>query len=190
MPSKPEVLKERRLNDPEFAEKCREATRKYRAANLEAERQRDKEAKAKKRSEDRAAHNAYMRSWNSANSERLNLEERERRKNDQDYAEKIRQQDRDRYAKNPRNHKHIRLKSIYGLGIQDFDKMRKDQNYCCAICGKHEDESAKGLAVDHCHTEGQVRGLLCSHCNTGLGQFKDDVSLLQKAIEYLNKFKE
>jgi hypothetical protein len=31
------------------------------------------------------------------------------------------------------------------------------------------------------------RGLLCSLCNMGLGLFKDDVSALRKAVEYLEK---
>ena len=43
------------------------------------------------------------------------------------------------------------------------------------------------LFVDHCHNTGKYRGLLCVTCNTGLGAFKDNVDLMQKAIEYLNE---
>lgn len=53
----------------------------------------------------------------------------------------------------------------------------------CAICGrsggKHE--------VDHDHKTGKVRGILCSRCNNGLGQFLDNITLLKKAITYLEK---
>ena len=43
------------------------------------------------------------------------------------------------------------------------------------------------LSVDHHHATGQMRGLLCNHCNVGLGNFKEDVSYLEAAIEYLKK---
>lgn len=55
----------------------------------------------------------------------------------------------------------------------------------CAICGTDASEFNKAFAVDHCHTTGKVRGLLCWHCNTSIGKFKDDVLLLQRAIDYL-----
>lgn len=35
----------------------------------------------------------------------------------------------------------------------------------CAICGKHERNFKKRLAVDHNHKTGNVRGLLCFYCN-------------------------
>ena len=55
----------------------------------------------------------------------------------------------------------------------------------CAICGKRDE--LRRLALDHCHKTGKLRGLLCMQCNTGLGQFRDDTNLLQKAITYLSK---
>jgi hypothetical protein len=39
---------------------------------------------------------------------------------------------------------------------------------------------------DHDHSTMKHRGWLCSACNTGLGKFRDDVQLLNKAINYLN----
>ena len=57
----------------------------------------------------------------------------------------------------------------------------------CFICGLDKDR--RNLCVDHCHTTGKVRGLLCDNCNVGLGRFKDNITLLEKAIKYLNDSK-
>lgn len=81
------------------------------------------------------------------------------------------------------------LKRNYGMTVADYAKMLEAQNGVCAICNKPETHVKNGkiamLAVDHCHTGGQVRGLLCVNCNQGLGQFKDDISTLERAIAYL-----
>ena len=79
-----------------------------------------------------------------------------------------------------------------GISFDDYLTMLKEQNGVCKICKQPETTSnghsgkIKDLAVDHCHTSGKVRGLLCSSCNSGLGLFKDDVSVLKSAIEYLS----
>lgn len=52
----------------------------------------------------------------------------------------------------------------------------------CWIC-----KSDKFLTVDHSHKHGQVRGTLCRTCNLGVAYFKDDISLLLQAIEYLKR---
>jgi len=63
------------------------------------------------------------------------------------------------------------------------------QNHCCEICGENVENCEKGsgnrLAVDHCHNTNKVRGLLCSACNILLGKAKDNISILQSAINYL-----
>jgi hypothetical protein len=60
----------------------------------------------------------------------------------------------------------------------------------CHICGVSEEENGKRLAVDHCHKTGKVRGLLCDNHNHGIGKFNEDVELLHRAIQYLEKHKE
>lgn len=81
--------------------------------------------------------------------------------------------------------KNFDLRRKYGIGIEQFNQMFADQNGRCAICGRHQTEFAKGLAVDHNHSTGAVRSLLCPNCNHGLGCFREDGVLLKKAIAYL-----
>jgi hypothetical protein len=74
-----------------------------------------------------------------------------------------------------------------GLSLEDYDTTLKQQGGCCAICGSAHDESVLygRLYVDHDHGTGRFRGLLCKFCNAGLGHFKDDPQILEKALEYL-----
>jgi hypothetical protein len=69
----------------------------------------------------------------------------------------------------------------YGITIEQYDDMYAAQAGKCLICDKHKIL----LNVDHDHATGKVRGLLCSLCNTSLGGFRDDITLLAKAIIYL-----
>lgn len=55
----------------------------------------------------------------------------------------------------------------------------------CAICNKEIPPLGKGRHLDHCHKTNVIRGILCTHCNFGLGNFKDNIESLSKAMEYL-----
>lgn len=77
-------------------------------------------------------------------------------------------------------HRQRRLKHEYGITEEEVSELNTKQGGKCAICK----EEVK-LVIDHCHTNGHVRGLLCSPCNVGLGHFKDNVSRLLNAINYL-----
>jgi len=85
------------------------------------------------------------------------------------------------------------LQRNYNMSLDDYIDMYIEQDGKCSICGYtgYMTNSAKSLTmplvIDHCHTSGDVRGLLCHTCNTALGQLKDSVETLQKAIDYLNK---
>ena len=63
--------------------------------------------------------------------------------------------------------------------------------FVCPICEKR---SIVGLTAkfvpDHDHDTGMGREWICDSCNTGLGRFKDDIAILETAIEYLKRFKE
>lgn len=86
---------------------------------------------------------------------------------------------------NPGKMREYSLKWHYGMTVEDYESMLKNQDNVCAIC--HTLPSKKHLVVDHAHDTNIVRGLLCSNCNTGLGLFKDSIDNLSSAIMYLNK---
>ncbi len=80
------------------------------------------------------------------------------------------------------------IQSTYGITPRDYNKMLEESGGVCEICGTNPKDLPKNrqhLCVDHDHETGEIRGLLCHHCNTGLGQFRDDVSYLKSAIRYL-----
>lgn len=68
----------------------------------------------------------------------------------------------------------------YGISSGDYLQILLDQDKKCAIC-----KQSKELVIDHCHENNHVRGLLCRQCNLALGLFKDNVSYMNNAIEYL-----
>jgi len=78
-----------------------------------------------------------------------------------------------------------KFKKTYGISLEDYNQMFQEQEGSCAICGTHQVDLKKRLAVDHCHSSGRVRKLLCQKCNHGIGLFNDDPDLLQKAARYL-----
>ena len=77
-----------------------------------------------------------------------------------------------------------RVKALYGIDPEQYKQMHIAQDGKCAICNTVP-KTKRGLHVDHHHGTGKVRGLLCHGCNVALGSFKEDVTLLNKAIEYL-----
>lgn len=80
-----------------------------------------------------------------------------------------------------------KLKSLYGITPEEKLEMYVSQSGKCKICHSPIKKEGKHTHIDHNHKTGRVRGLLCSNCNTGLGKFKDKVSNLQSAIEYLRE---
>jgi len=68
----------------------------------------------------------------------------------------------------------------YGVNKEWFDARFKGS---CEICDK--EISVSETHIDHCHSTNKVRGLICGLCNKGLGQFKDNLELLKRAVNYL-----
>jgi hypothetical protein len=112
---------------------------------------------------------AYQRKWRTANPVKVAAYQaksydanREKRKMD---------------AK--RNH----FKRLYGLSLEDRDKMLASQGNLCLCCGSNKPGSTKGWQVHHLHQTNRVVGILCHRCNVASGWFKDDpVLLLRMAL--------
>lgn len=75
-------------------------------------------------------------------------------------------------------------KSRFGISREEYQKMLVDQNNQCGICKR---EIGWEAAVDHCHNTKKIRGLLCRKCNLGLGGFKDNIKIIEKAIKYVKE---
>jgi hypothetical protein len=78
--------------------------------------------------------------------------------------------------------KHNSLMANFGISFDEYSQMLKDQDGECACCHRSQTETMK---VDHDHLTGEVRGLLCQPCNFGLGHFKDSITRLDQAKQYL-----
>lgn len=97
------------------------------------------------------------------------------------------------YAKNLCHQHYIKQRNWqnHGVDAARYQEMLHNQGGTCAICKKCENSTdkasgkTKDLAIDHDHKTGKIRDLLCSSCNRGLGLFKDDPELLNKARNYL-----
>lgn len=78
-----------------------------------------------------------------------------------------------------------RREQKYGITEEETQNRLVAQNDNCAIC---EEPLSKGFHVDHDHFTGIIRGLLCPTCNLALGLFKDDLKIILKVVDYLEKF--
>jgi len=95
--------------------------------------------------------------------------------------EKSKQQCREWYKKNKDRAKCYNLNYKYGISLNDYKKMQKEQNNKCYICKIKDDN----LVVDHNHKTGEVRKLLCVSCNIFIGKMEKDTDRLMAALNYL-----
>ena len=80
-----------------------------------------------------------------------------------------------------------RLQIEYGITHEQVKRMYISQSGNCAICG-NKFNGRWDICVDHNHTTEQVRQILCRKCNSGLGHFRENPSILLRAIDYINKW--
>lgn len=140
-----------------------------------------------KKSNRRAYHREWKRKHRSANLEQSRAYVR---KYYADNAERLREYQRLQRIANPNTKRKTRLKSAYGLTLEQWQCLFTSQGKRCAICEVTKPKSSKGWATDHCHATNKVRGILCPHCNTMLGYAQDNLATLQAAITYLEKHNE
>ena len=79
----------------------------------------------------------------------------------------------------------------FEITLDEYNHKWANQNGVCAICKQPETATDRGrvrmLAVDHNHLTGAIRDLLCGDCNKGIGSFRENIALLQAAIDYLRR---
>jgi len=81
-----------------------------------------------------------------------------------------------------------KVRKCFGITEVEYIQMYNEQGGMCAICDRVIDR--RSADVDHCHAYNLVRGLLCRRCNLAIGMFHDDVKLLQRAVEYIEKWED
>ena len=84
---------------------------------------------------------------------------------------------------------HPMKKAAIKYKVEEHEVARIWTSKNCEICGASP-KDGKRLCIDHNHTTGKLRGLLCDKCNTGLGMYKENITLLKKAITYLERTNE
>ena len=88
-----------------------------------------------------------------------------------------------------------KLKRLYGITVEDYNRMLAEQGGGCAMCGATDPNVGSRtykknvrtvFDVDHCHKTGKVRGLLCTRCNRLVGLANDDPDTAMRLIKYLS----
>jgi hypothetical protein len=131
----------------------------------------------------REYNNERAKKWATDNPDKA--KEKNRKYNARRYEEdpeKCRRRSRDYYHNNKLKVKDKRLRTEYGISLEEYKDM---VGTLCPICGRSFGEHTPH--IDHDHKTGKVRGVLCSKCNLGLGHFNDNIDILLNAIEYLRK---
>lgn len=79
-----------------------------------------------------------------------------------------------------------RMKSRYGVTMEQYEAMLAAQGGKCKICGHSESRNPRSpdgwWSVDHDHETGAVRGLLCLRCNSALGWYEDNAEAVSRYI--------
>lgn len=163
--------------------------KEYYAKNREVLLQKQRERSKRNYAEKPDVYAKRTKAWREENKERMaELSRMNYEKN----KERIREYSKAYYLANKSaalSQSRARKLKMYGMTEDCYAEMAASQNHSCLICGIHQLSASKAmkLYVDHCHSTGIVRGLLCQKCNAGLGMFKDNPLLLQKAMEYLSR---
>ena len=161
---------------PEQKEKARKASRECNARKFAAMTKEEKSAWDEKRRKDYAKNPEKSK-------EASRKYYHENKKDDPEYRAHMKVYSRE-----------YRMKTKFGLTVEQVNEMAEAQGGKCAICCKRPRPKQVAYIespwhVDHDHKTGKVRGLLCNRCNLMLGHVDDDVTILQTAIEYLNSFR-
>lgn len=116
---------------------------------------------------------------------------KQQKKRYDDNAEFARARQRKWHTDNPRASRGSKLKSTYGITIEQYDAMFISQGGICLICGCPEtvkrNGKIKNLSIDHNHVTGKIRGLLCQKCNQALGLLGENPVTINSLLKYITK---
>jgi hypothetical protein len=86
------------------------------------------------------------------------------------------------------------IKRLYGMTMDDYERLLKLQAHRCAVCRRPETKRRKNgrvfrLAVDHDHVTMKPRGLLCSQCNLIVWALEANHLFIPAIFDYVEKFR-
>ena len=82
------------------------------------------------------------------------------------------------------------LKNNFGITIEQFNEMSKNQDNRCGICNNlFTARKPFNPNVDHNHATNKIRGLLCGQCNRSIGLLRDDPVIIKNAIKWITERK-
>lgn len=89
-------------------------------------------------------------------------------------------------------HREYKRRYKFGLPRGGIEELLERQGSACAICERALTINTARIDHDHscCPSVGRtcggcIRGVLCNACNSGLGMFRDDEALFNRAINYV-----
>lgn len=109
--------------------------------------------------------------------------------------ERAKELKREWYRKHPEKGRLAALRRHFGVDAIEYrTAMLAAQKNLCGICERPSDQCHQELGLDHDHRFDKKnaqgwRGFLCSNCNFGLGHFRDDPTVLARAIAYLDRWR-
>jgi hypothetical protein len=128
---------------------------------------------------------SYDAIYYQKNKDKIKAQQREYYKKNRDkIIKRTAQWQRDNHQRASAIWKKSELRRKYGITLEDWFKLYNTQKGLCAICSEGF-INRRAAHVDHDHTTNKVRGLLCRRCNTMLGFARDDLLILQNAMDYL-----
>jgi len=87
------------------------------------------------------------------------------------------------------------IQRLYGMTMDDYDRMLRAQAYRCKVCRRPETKLRKNgepyrLCVDHDHVTKRPRGLLCHRCNVIVWALEENHTLVPAIFAYVEQFRE
>jgi hypothetical protein len=162
-------------------EKCLKKAKADREANPEKYRDQYADYYRRNRAEIRKRRKIAYKERTPQEIERDSIRRKERRGYYQEYRNNNKQA-RKKYDRE------YQIRAAGYTSLAAFLEVVNQQNGKCAICSKEFTKMMPACA-DHDHAASKPRGALCHKCNTALGLFSEDVCIFEKAIEYVNKYR-